>query len=191
MALWGNKDSVYSAGTISVNLATGIATGGVGVVTWTTSNGISTGQVLTVGAGATYGYAIITGFTSTSLSLASTSFFVSGLTTVSAGSAYNISQEPVYTLVDSVYRAPEMKTTGFSTSKFFTGVFGVDTTETGVARTTTVGGKAGAFGVTHAGWVGVTTYVDCHGNFRVKSETLVAGSTITTDASDDTQFPDS
>lgn len=191
MALWGNKDSVYSAGTISVNLATGIATGGVGVVTWTTSNGISTGQVLTVGAGATYGYAIITGFTSTSLSLASTSFFVSGLTTVSAGSAYNISQEPVYTLVDSVYRAPEMKTSGFSTSKFFTGVFGVDTTETGIARTTTVGGKAGAFGVTHAGWVGVTTYVDCHGNFRVKSETLVAGSTITTDASDDTQFPDS
>jgi hypothetical protein len=191
MALWGNKDSVYSAGTISVNLATGIATGGVGVVTWTTSNGISTGQVLTVGAGATYGYAIITGFTSTSLSLASTSFFVSGLTTVSAGAAYNISQEPVYTLGDSKYRAPEMKTTGFSTSNFFTGVFGVDTTEAGVARTTTVGGKAGAFGVAHAGWVGVTTYVDCHGNFRVKSETLVAGSTITTDASDDTQFPDS
>ncbi len=190
MALWGNKDSVYSAGTISVNLATGIATGAVGVVTWTTANGISTGQVLTIGAGATYGYAVITGFTSTTLSLGSTSYFVSGLTTVSAGAAYNISQEPVYTLGNSVYRAPEMKTTGFSTSKFFTGVFGVDTTEAGVARTTTVGGKAGAFGVTHAGWVGVTTYIDCHGNFRVKSETLVAGSSITTDANDDVIFPD-
>ena len=50
--------------------------------------------------------------------------------------------------------------------------------------------EAGAFGVTHAGWVGVTTYIDCHGNFRVKSETLVAGSSITTDANDDVIFPD-
>ena len=32
----------------------------------------------------------------------------------------------------------------------------------------------------HAGWVGVQTYVDMHGNLRVKSETLVAMSGITT-----------
>jgi hypothetical protein len=190
MSLWGTKDTVYSAGTVNVNLGTKTITGTVGVVTFTNAPGIRTGDVITVGAGATYGYAVITGFTSTTLSIGSTAGFVSGLTTVS-GSTYNISEEPIYTVFDSTYRAPEMKTTGFSTSKFFTGVFGVDTTETGVARTTTVGGKRGAFGVTHAGWVGVTTYVDCHGNFRVKSETLVAGSSIITDASDDTQFPDS
>jgi hypothetical protein len=35
-------------------------------------------------------------------------------------------------------------------------------------------------GFTHQGWVGVTTYVDCQGNFRVKSEVLVAMSGITT-----------
>lgn len=35
-------------------------------------------------------------------------------------------------------------------------------------------------GYTHVGWVGITTYVDCHGNFRVKSEVLVAGSGIQT-----------
>lgn len=190
MSLWGKKDSVYSAGTIAVNLGTNTVTGTVGVVTFT-SAGITTGNVITVGAGATYGYAVITGFTSTTLSIASTAHFISGLTTVAAGAAYNISEEPKYPLLDSIYRAPEMKTSGFSTSKMFTGIFGVDTTETGVARTTTVGGKAGAFGVAHAGWVGVTTYVDCHGNFRVKSETLVAGSSVTTDASDDVQFPDS
>ena len=191
MALWGKKDSVYSVGTIAVNLGTKTVTGTTGVVTFTNA-GINTGDVITVGAGATYGYAVITGFTSTTISIASTAYFVSGLTTVAAGAAYNISEEPIYTLHDSKYRAPEMKTTGFSTSKYFTGVFGVDNAETGVARTTTVGGKAGAFGVAHAGWVGVTTYVDCHGNFRVKSETLVAGGNfITNDAADDTQFPDS
>lgn len=35
-------------------------------------------------------------------------------------------------------------------------------------------------GFAHQGWVGVTTYVDCQGNFRVKAETLVAMSGITT-----------
>jgi hypothetical protein len=34
--------------------------------------------------------------------------------------------------------------------------------------------------LTHQGWVGVTTYVDCQGNYRVKTETLVAMSGITT-----------
>jgi hypothetical protein len=35
-------------------------------------------------------------------------------------------------------------------------------------------------GYTHQGWVGITTYVDMHGNLRVKSEVLVAASGITT-----------
>ena len=43
----------------------------------------------------------------------------------------------------------------------------------------------------HAGWVGITTYTDTHGNVRVKTETFVAGSTITGDAADDTKLPDS
>jgi len=34
--------------------------------------------------------------------------------------------------------------------------------------------------LTHAGWVGVTTYIDSSGNMRVKKETLVAMSGITT-----------
>jgi len=37
-----------------------------------------------------------------------------------------------------------------------------------------------AYQVTHAGWVGVTTYIDTHGNLRVKNETFVAMSGITT-----------
>jgi len=183
MALWGNLDSVYSDGTVDVNLGTNEVTGTAGVVTFTTS--VEAGQVITVGAGATYGYAIITGVTSTTLSIASTAGFVSGLTTVAA-STYNISEEPVYTLGDSHYAAPEAK------ADYFSGVFGVDAIEVGVAAGTTVGGKNAAYAVAHSGWVGVTTYVDTHGNFRVKSEVLVAGGISTTaDADDDALFPDS
>ena len=186
MALWGNKDLVYSDGTVDVNLDTATITGSVGVVTFTTA-GISTGNVVTVGAGATYGYAVVTGFTSTTISLASTAGFVSGLTTVS-GSTYSISEEPLYTVVDSHYRAPEAK------SDYFSGVFGVDEIEVGVAAGTTVGGKNAAYAVAHSGWVGVTTYIDMHGRLRVKSEVLVAGGISTAaanDADDDARFPDS
>ena len=182
MSLWGNKDSVYSAGTVNVNLATNTITGMTGVVTFTSA--VSAGDVITVGAGATYGYAVITGVTSTTLSIASTAGFVSGLTTVS-GSTYNISEEPIYTLGDSIYRAPESKTVGYSTSPVFTGVFGVDEIEVGIATAT-------PFAVTHSGWVGITSYFDMHGNLRVKHEVLVAGGILTTtDANDDAQFPDS
>jgi hypothetical protein len=188
MALWGNKDLVYSDGTIAVNLDTKTVTGTVGVVTFTTS-GISTSDVITIGAGATYGYAVITGFTSTTISIASTGGFVSGLTTVPAGTSYFVSEEPLYAVVDSVYRAPQSKTVGYSTSPVFTTVVGVSTVEVSVANAAT--GNARKYAPTHAGWVGVTTYVDQHGNFRVKTETLVAGSSITGDADDDTRYPDS
>lgn len=191
MALWGNKDSVYSEGTVSVDLETNLVEGSVGVVTFTSS--VSAGDVITVGTGATYGYAVVTGVTSTTLSIASTAGFVSGLTTVPSGTTYNISEEPIYTVGDSIYRAPESKTVGYSTSPVFTGVFGVSAEEVGAAATITVGGKASAYAVSHSGWVGVTTYVDMHGNLRVKSEVLVAGgidSTAGTDADDDTIFPD-
>ncbi len=181
MSLWGNKDSVYSTGTVAVNLGTKTVTGTTGVVTFT-SAGIKTGDIITVGAGATYGYAIVTGFTSTTISINSTDKFVAGLTTVPAGAAYNISEEPIYTLKDSIYRAPESKTSGYSTSPVFTGVFGVDQVEVGVAATT-------PYAVAHSGWVGITTYVDTHGNLRVKHEVLVAGGILTTsDASDDSRF---
>ena len=46
--------------------------------------------------------------------------------------------------------------------------------------------------VAHAGWVKrASAYTDSSGNRREKSEVLVAMSTITGDAADDSQFPDS
>ena len=191
MALWGNSDSIYSTGTVDVNLETKQITGEVGVVTFTTS-GISTNNVVTVGSGASVGYAVVTGFTSTTISIADTANFVSGFSTF-AGESYFISGEPIYPLYDSnpLYQAPEVKEIGFSTSPVTTGVhgvsggvFGVSVNEAGVARTT-------AYAVAHAGLVGMTTYIDTHGNLRVKSEVLVANGSIVSDAEDDALFPDS
>jgi hypothetical protein len=184
MSLWGNKDSFSTGltGTITINLATEVVTGSG--TTFVTA-GISAGDILVVGAGATYGQAVITGVTSaTQLSIGSTQFLIP-LNGSIAGVAYTVNQKPKYTLEDGQYNAPDVKSNRFSA------VFGVGTTEATVAAGRTVGGKNAAYAVAHAGWVGVTTYVDNHGNFRVKSEVLVAGSSITGDADDDSRFPDS
>jgi len=183
MALWGNNDSVYSDGTITVNLTTKKVER-VGTSATFNTAGISTGNIISVGAGVTFGYAAIASVDSAgAMSIASTEGF-QGIATVTA-TTYNISQEPIYVVLgDSHYKAPEAKTTGFSTSNLFTGVFGVDNTEAGIATAT-------KYAVAHSGWVGVTTYVDAHGNFRVKSETFVASSSITGDAGDDHRYPDS
>ena len=180
MALWGNTDLVYNDGTIEVDFATKTVVG-----SGTTFNGpVGEGDVITVGTGATYGYAIVTGVTSTTLSIASTDGFVSGLSTIPAGTTYFVSQEPSYTVLDSTYRAPEEKTVGYSTNPVTTAVYGVDQIEVGAASTT-------EYAVGHSGWVGVTTYIDCHGELRVKHEVLVASGILTTtdNDADDGYFP--
>ena len=165
MSLWGNKDSVYSDGTIAISGTTVTGTG----TTFNTSGLISAGDIFTVGTGSTQGEAIIASVTSaTALVLEDADQIGSG---VISGAAYNITQRPIYTHEDSGQ---------YDTAE----IFGVDATEVGLARTT-------AYAVAHAGWVGVQTYIDAHGNFRVKSEVLVAGSTITGDADDDDKFRDS
>jgi len=254
MALWGNNDSVYSTGTIAVNLGTNTVTGTVGVVTFTTA-GIRTGDIITVGTAGTFGQAIITGFTSTTISIAGTSNFISGITTIPAV-VYNINERPIYTLGDSSFNNKNDVASSFNnlgvtgtattnagigtniipvvigtkdviigdaivnngsnliistigtttvslastisvgiatgntiefrrrTDGYFRDVFGVDQIEVGIAATT-------KYAVAHSGWVGIMTYIDTHGNLRVKSEVLVAGGILTTsDAPDDALFPD-
>ena len=205
MALWGNKDLVYNDGTVAVNFDTRkvVGTG----ATFNTA-GISTGNVITVGSGATFGYAVISAVDdATTLSISTTTGFVSGITTIAAGASYAISAEPGYAVYQ--YVAPEAKAAGDATQTAPDGytklntssVYGVDTAETETARGAT--GDARLYKPQHAGWVGITTYIDTHGNLRVKSETLVAmgkdsagNGGIQNDAdgsilADDTQFPDS
>ena len=165
MSLWGNKDSVYSDGTIAISGTTVTGTG----TTFNTSGLISAGDIITVGTGSTQGEAIIAGITSARiLTLQDADQIGSG---VISGAAYNITQRPISTHEDSGQ---------YGTAE----VYGVDSTEVGLARTT-------SYAVAHSGWVGMTTYIDTHGNLRVKSEVLVANSSITGDAVDDTKFRDS
>ena len=68
-------------------------------------------------------------------------------------------------------------------------IFGVDNTEQGVVNGKT--GDARKYAPPHAGWVGISTHMDMHGNLRVKTETLVALNITSADQSDDTLFADS
>jgi len=158
MALWGTADAVFATGTITVDLANETITG-----SGTTFTNAAVGDVISIGVGNTYGEAIISGITSnTFISIASTQFLTPNAGYAIAGVAYTISQKPKYTLHDTHYGA--------------TDIFGIDPYEVGVAATTE------KYAVAHAGWVGINTYVDTHGNLRVKSEVLVAMSGISTGA---------
>jgi hypothetical protein len=183
MSLWGNKDALTVAltGTISVDLSTRVVTGsGSNFV----AAGIATGDIIYIGAGGTFGQAVVTGITSaTILSIGSTQFLIPNAGSGIVGAAYTATQKPKYTLQDGQYGTPDAKTGRWSA------VVGVSTAEVGIANTAT--GDARKYAPAHAGWVGVTTYNDNAGNLRVKTEVLVAGSTITNDANaDDTRYPD-
>lgn len=169
MSLWGKSDSVYSTGTVTVDYANLTVTGSG--TTFSSSGLIETGDVITFAGNG--GSAVITGITSDlQISIASTS----GLSGAAiATTSYNINESPTYLTWDTNWDGNE--------------IYGVDTTEVSIARTAS--GNARKYAPAHAGWVGVTTYVDMHGTLRVKSEVFVAGSSITSDAADDAQFPDS
>ena len=57
---------------------------------------------------------------------------------------------------------------------------GKEATVIGIANTGASNASGTSYQLTSAGWVGITTYTDTHGNARVKKETLVAMSGITT-----------
>jgi hypothetical protein len=180
MALWGTADSLYSVGTVTVNYATKTITG---TGTSFTAAGISTGDVITIGAGGTFGSAVVSGITSDTVISIATTQYLSG--SAISGIAYTISEKPVYTLEDSGYQYnanPKHE------------VYGVDKYEISTLGIST------QYGGIHAGWVGIQTYIDMHGNLRVKSETLVAMSEISSgtasyagsgDANDDSILVDS
>ena len=159
MTLWGNKDTVYSTGNVNVNVTTGEVTRQSGTIAWTAANGVKVGQVITVDGTAEGVIKSIDTATGNSAQLTITTEHLPSSNISNKG--YVISEKPKSTLFDSKYSAGD--------------IFGVDEGEVGVARTT-------AYSVTHGGWVGITSYTDQHGNLRVKTETLVAMSSISGDA---------
>jgi hypothetical protein len=191
MALWGTADSLYSVGTVTVDYENKTITG---TATSFTAAGISTGDVITIGAGGTFGSAVISGITSdTYISIATTQYLTGQ---VIAGVAYSLSEKPIYTLEDSNYSS---NVVGVTTTVPTHKVYGVDIYETALLSPG-ASGLSTQYGGFHAGWVGVHTYIDMHGNYRVKTETLVAMSEITSgtlptfdapgDSNDDSVFVD-
>ena len=171
MSLWGTKDTVYSTGKVNCTTA-GVLTKQSGSIAWTAGNGIKVGQVVTLATdGAGPGQGIILSIDSaTQLTL--TNLDLPGAFT---NVDYEIRETPV----------AEVKGGNFGINE----IFGVDTTEITVANAAS--GEARKYAPAHAGWVGITTYTDQHGNTRIKTETLVAGSSISGDSTDDTILPDS
>lgn len=172
MALWGNKDDIYSGGTIDLDYSTKVVTG-----TATTFTALTVGDVIIIGADGALGEAVVSEITDdTTISVASTQYLSGGAI---SGEEWTASQRPKYLAGDTHWGINE--------------IFGVDETEVGVARTT-------IYSVDHGGWVGITTYTDTHGNTRTKSEVIVAMGSITSgialttgeggDADDDAFFPD-
>jgi hypothetical protein len=161
MALWGNNDNKGSGGTVSLNYSTLVVTGSG--TTFGRVGAAATGDVIRFGPRGEIGNAVIVGIASTTqLSIASTA----GLSGVAvAATDFQISEQPKYTVLDS--RWSEINT------NYEPHVYGVAAAGAASAQGT-------KYQLTHAGWVGVTTYNDNTGALRVKTETLVAMSGITT-----------
>ena len=164
MALWGNNDNVSSVGTVALNYATRVVTG-TGTSFGISGEGAQEGDVIRFGvrgSGGTYfGDAVIASIaSSTSVTIAST-MGLSGAAI--AGTDFSVSQLPKSSVLNSVYSEASYGTS--------------DSLVYGVAN---ADGVSSDYHVTHEGWVGVTTYVDGEGNLRVRKETLVAMSGITT-----------
>ena len=166
MALWGTKDTVYSTGNVNVNVTTGVVTKQSGSIAWTSGNGVKVGQVITID-GTSEG--VIESIDSATQLTIGTEYLPSSNI---SNKGYEIREKPISTLFDTNYGAGE--------------IFGVDTAEQAAARD-----DNSQYRPAHAGWVGITSYTDQHGNQRVKTEVLVANSTISGDSTDDTILPDS
>ncbi len=164
MALWGNNDAVGSVGAVSLDYDTRVVTGNG--TTFGQTGAAQEGDVIRFGTKATtyFGDAVI-------VSIAGTQSLTIGSTSAMSGAPlgnvqYGISQLPKYTIGDSTYSKK-----GTPSGDSF--VYGVGNAVV-----------APVYQVTHEGWVGVTTYNDSSGNLRVKKETLVAMSGITTGGTD-------
>ena len=169
MALWGNKDNlnIGGIGTVYVSDWDTLTVTGSG----TTFTNFAAGDVIRFGdfQGTYYGDAVIKSISSnTVLTIASTEGLNNALGTLGPGfgaTTFVVSELPSYTTGDSSYKEPE--------SGYTKAVYAVDATNIDA----TAGDGLSADG---AGWVGVTTYTDTHGNLRCKSEILVAMSGIAT-----------
>ena len=193
MSLWGNNDNVTSAGLITqfdydnkIVFGQNTQFGAVGSA--------QTGDVLRIGvrgpgvAATYYGDVVITSIASTiQCSVASTASLI-GPTIGNlhrpgfAGTEFTVSQMPIWCTQNLQGDKFRNTASEFNSDSL---VFGISDATAQNSDTTSAQSPAvqGSF-KTDAGWVGVTTYIDSHGNYRVKQEVMVAMSGITTGSID-------
>ena len=167
MPLWGTKDTVYSVGKENCTTA-GVVTKQSGAgLNFTTS--CKVGMVVTLADdGAGQGQGVIKSIDSaTQMTLT------------------NLDLPGAFTAVD--YEVRESPVAEVKGGRFAIGeVYGVSVAE----QQETVDDNS-QYHPAHSGWVGITTYLNHDGTLRVKTEVLVANSTISGDSTDDTILPDS
>ena len=167
MSLWGKKDTVYSVGKVNCTTA-GVVTKHSGAgLNFTTS--CKVGMVVTLADdGSGQGQGVIKSIDS------ATQMTLTNLDLPGAFSAvdYEVRESPV----------AEVKGGSFAIGE----VYGVSVAE----QQETVDDNS-QYHPAHSGWVGITTYLNHDGTLRVKTEVLVANSTISGDSTDDTILPDS
>ena len=167
MPLWGTKDTVYSVGKVNCTTA-GVVTKQSGAgLNFTTS--CKVGMVVTLADdGSGQGQGVIKSIDSaTQMTLT------------------NLDLPGAFTAVD--YEVRESPVAEVKGGRFAIGeVYGVSVAE----QQETVDDNS-QYHPAHSGWVGITTYLNHDGTLRVKTEVLVANSTISGDSTDDTILPDS
>ena len=189
MSLWGNNDNVTSAGLITqfdydnkIVFGQNTQFGAVGSA--------QTGDVLRIGvrgpgvAATYYGDVVITSIASTiQCSVASTASLIGptiGNLHVAgfAGTEFTVSQMPIWCTQDLQGDRYRNQASAFESDSL---VFGISNATAQNSDTTAAQAPSAQKQFkTGSGWVGVTTYIDTHGNYRVKTETLVAMSGIST-----------
>jgi hypothetical protein len=161
MSSWGNKDDKTSTGTIAI-AANGLVTGTATLI----DTEAKVGDYVVVNS--TY-QCIISSITSNTVAQVVPAQLGTSINAISVAANFTLNEKPTsvaFTEVPTAVSGDPSK------------VFGVDTTEAGVTDTT------------HAGWVRRTVGTGGRSG-RVMHEVLVASSSISGDAADDTELPDS
>ena len=179
MALWGDRDNFQS---VAVGVATvGLSTNSIEIEPGPFAAGVGTDSpFIYLGLGNTCGFAQIVSVSSTSVvTIASTDALVTDAVGAIAGVAYSLTQAP--RSLDEDPAAVSQSAGSISSTRYF----GVGSTALAQGYGDGINGPVGlastsVYRPAHAGWVGVQTYTDNHGNLRVKSEVLVAMSGIHT-----------
>jgi len=180
MALWGDRDNFQSVATGIATVDLTNLTVDIGAAPFTAGVGTDS-PIIKLGLGATCGFAQIVGVTSARVvTIASTAALVPDAAGTIAGVAYSLTTMPV-SLDEDPAATAQARTAGVATVRYF----GVGSTALAAGYGDGINGPVGlastsAYRPAHAGWVGVTTYTDNHGNLRVKSEVFVAMSGIQT-----------